>query len=84
MTGVTLPVTKHNYLVQRPEQIAPALREAFALARSGRPGPVLVDITKDAQLARAELDWDGAEPTRHRRHAAPARCRRNSWTRPWP
>ncbi len=71
VTGVTLPVTKHNYLVQRPDQIAPALREAFALARSGRPGPVLVDITKDAQLDRTELDWDGAEPTRHRRRLPP-------------
>ena len=71
VTGVTLPITKHNYLVQRPEQIAPAIREAFALARSGRPGPVLVDITKDAQLAMAELDWDAAVPTRHLRHLPP-------------
>jgi acetolactate synthase-1/2/3 large subunit len=71
VTGVTLPITKHNYLVQRPEQIAPAIREAFALARSGRPGPVLVDITKDAQLASATLEWDLAEPTRHLRHLAP-------------
>jgi len=49
VTGVTLPVTKHNYLVTRAEEIAPCLREAFYVARSGRPGPVLVDITKDAQ-----------------------------------
>jgi len=68
VTGVTLPITKHNYLVQRPEQIAPAIREAFALAKSGRPGPVLVDITKDAQLASCVLDWEGAAPTRHLRH----------------
>ncbi len=61
VTGVTLPITKHNYLVQRAEQIAPAIREAFALARSGRPGPVLVDITKDAQLGSAEFDWDAAD-----------------------
>ena len=71
VTGVTLPITKHNYLVQRPEQIAPAIREAFALAKSGRPGPVLVDITKDAQLALAELDWEAAAPTRHLRHLPP-------------
>jgi acetolactate synthase-1/2/3 large subunit len=71
VTGVTLPITKHNYLVQRPEQLAPALREAFALAASGRPGPVLVDIAKDAQLASCELDWEGARPTRHQRHLAP-------------
>jgi acetolactate synthase-1/2/3 large subunit len=55
VTGVTLPITKHNYLVTRAEDIAPTLREAFFVARSGRPGPVLVDITKDAQQASAEL-----------------------------
>src|SRR5579862_9297450 len=49
ITGVTLPITKHNYLVTRVQDIAPMLREAFYVARSGRPGPVLVDITKDAQ-----------------------------------
>ncbi len=49
ITGVTLPITKHNYLVTRADEIAPTLREAFFVARSGRPGPVLVDITKDAQ-----------------------------------
>src|SRR5216110_2348565 len=47
ITGVTLPITKHNYLVTRVEGVYPTLREAFHLARSGRPGPVLVDITKD-------------------------------------
>ncbi|HWE26544.1 MAG TPA: thiamine pyrophosphate-binding protein, partial [Polyangia bacterium] len=51
ITGVTLPITKHNLLVTRVEEIAPALRRAFAIARGGRPGPVLVDITKDAQQA---------------------------------
>ena len=51
ITGVTLPITKHNYLVTRADQVGPTLREAFHLARSGRPGPVLVDITKDAQQA---------------------------------
>jgi acetolactate synthase I/II/III large subunit len=51
VTGVTLPVTKHNYLVTNVEEIAPTIREAFFLARSGRPGPVLVDICKDAQQA---------------------------------
>ena len=53
ITGITLPVTKHNYVVTRAEDIAPALREAFRVADSGRPGPVLVDITKDAQQATA-------------------------------
>ncbi len=54
VTGVTLPITKHNYLVTRAEDIAPVLREAFYIASSGRPGPVLVDITKDAQQATAD------------------------------
>jgi acetolactate synthase I/II/III large subunit len=60
ITGVTLPITKHNYLVTQVEDIAPTLREAFFIARSGRPGPVLVDITKDAQQASCELVWDEA------------------------
>src|ERR1700752_667940 len=58
ITGITLPVTKHNYLVTSPGEIARTVREAFLIARSGRPGPVLIDITKDAQQASAELDWD--------------------------
>jgi len=58
VTGVTLPITKHNYLVTRGEEIAPALREAFYVARTGRPGPVLVDITKDAQMQTVDFDWD--------------------------
>src|ERR1700694_2542308 len=62
VTGVTLPVTKHNYLVTRPEDIARTFREAFYIAQSGRPGPVLIDITKDAQQASCEFDWDGAAP----------------------
>ena len=51
VTGVTLPITKHNYLCTTVDEIAPTIREAFFLARSGRPGPVLVDICKDAQQA---------------------------------
>src|SRR5881296_3647067 len=62
ITGITLPITKHNYLVTRPEDVAPSVFEAFAVARSGRPGPVLVDITKDAQQASCEVDWEAAEP----------------------
>ncbi len=58
ITGVTLPITKHNYLVTRVEDIAPTLRQAFYVARSGRPGPVLVDITKDAQQATTDFVWD--------------------------
>jgi len=58
VTGVTLPITKHNYLVTRAEEIAPVLREAFYIARSGRPGPVLIDIAKDAQSGSAEFSGD--------------------------
>jgi len=62
VTGVTLPITKHNYLVTRSQDIARTVREAFYIARSGRPGPVLVDIAKDAQQASCEFDWDAAAP----------------------
>jgi acetolactate synthase-1/2/3 large subunit len=62
ITGVTLPITKHNYLVTRPDELARTIREAFYVARSGRPGPVLVDITKDAQQSKCEFDWEAAKP----------------------
>jgi acetolactate synthase-1/2/3 large subunit len=58
VTGITLPITKHNYLVTRADEIMPTLREAISVACSGRPGPVLVDITKDAQQARIDWEWD--------------------------
>ncbi|MCC6905966.1 MAG: biosynthetic-type acetolactate synthase large subunit [Anaerolineae bacterium] len=58
VTGITLPITKHNYLVTRTEDIVPSLREAFYIARSGRPGPVLVDIAKDALQRSIEFEWD--------------------------
>jgi acetolactate synthase I/II/III large subunit len=59
ITGITLPITKHNYLVTRVDEIMPSIREALYLAQEGRPGPVLVDINKDAQQASIEWDWDG-------------------------
>ena len=62
VTGVTLPITKHNYLVTRAEDVARTFREAFYIAQSGRPGPVLIDITKDAQQSSCEFDWDAAAP----------------------
>src|SRR5262245_29594914 len=62
ITGITLPITKPHYLVTQAADIAPAIREAFAIAASGRPGPVLVDITKDAQLGTCDFDWDAAAP----------------------
>ena len=58
ITGITLPITKHSYLVTRVDDIMPAMKEAFVLAKSGRPGPVLVDITKDAQQAKIDWAWD--------------------------
>jgi acetolactate synthase I/II/III large subunit len=61
ITGVTLPITKHNYLVTDIADIAPTIREAFYIARSGRPGPVLVDITKDAQQASMEFEMPKGE-----------------------
>src|SRR5204862_7967138 len=61
ITGITLPITKHNYLVTRAEDVAPSVFEAFAVARSGRPGPVLIDITKDAQQSSCEVDWKAIE-----------------------
>jgi len=68
ITGITLPVTKHNYLVTRAEDIAPVIREALLIAQSGRPGPVLVDITKDAQQATATYDFAAAAPRPYRPH----------------
>jgi len=58
ITGITVPITKHNFLVSDPTELPRVFREAFHIARSGRPGPVLIDITKDAQLARFVPDWD--------------------------
>src|SRR6266705_1848889 len=57
VTGITLPITKHNALVTDVRHIASAIREAFVIAKSGRPGPVLVDICKDAQQAKTEFVW---------------------------
>jgi acetolactate synthase I/II/III large subunit len=71
ITGVTLPVTKHNYLVTKASDVAPAVREAFYLAKTGRPGPVLIDITKDAQQSQAEFDYDAAAPRPHGRPGPP-------------
>jgi acetolactate synthase I/II/III large subunit len=68
ITGITLPVTKHNYIVTRAEDIAPVIRQALLVARSGRPGPVLVDITKDAQQGSAIYDFAAAAPRPYRPH----------------
>jgi acetolactate synthase-1/2/3 large subunit len=71
VTGITLPVTKHNYLVTRADEIAQTIREAFYIARSGRPGPVLVDICKNAQFEKTDFVYPkqvflpGYQPPRH-------------------
>ena len=68
-TGVTLPITKHNYLVMKAADIPKAIHEAFHIAKTGRPGPVLVDIPKDVFIEQAEfeypeeLDLPGYKPT---------------------
>lgn len=54
ITGITLPITKHNYIVSDVSELANTIREAFRIAISGRPGPVLVDIPKDVQIAKCE------------------------------
>ena len=68
ITGITLPITKHNFLVTRAEDIAATVRLAFQIATSGRPGPVLIDITKDAQQASASFDFETAAPLTARPH----------------
>ncbi len=56
ISGMTMPVTKHNYLVTRVDRLADIVREAFYIAASGRPGPVLIDIPKDVQIAETEYE----------------------------
>ncbi|MBM4460116.1 MAG: biosynthetic-type acetolactate synthase large subunit [Chloroflexi bacterium] len=58
VTGVTLPITKHNYLVNQVDELPHIMKEAFHIARTGRPGPVLVDVCKDVQFASTEFDYD--------------------------
>lgn len=56
ITGVTLPITKHNFFVSSVDELADTIREAFRLAKSGRPGPVLIDVPKDVQIAKYEYE----------------------------
>lgn len=69
ITGITMPITKHNFLVKDANELAEAIRAAFHIARTGRPGPVLVDIPKDVQLQEItwrwpeEVDLPGYKPT---------------------
>jgi len=59
ITGITLPITKHNYLVQDSKDIPAIFKEAFYIARTGRPGPVLIDIPKDTQVETIEFEYPG-------------------------
>lgn len=70
ITGVTMPITKHNFLVKRVEDLADTIREAFRIAKSGRPGPVLVDIPKDVQ--NAMYDYEAQAPAE--KDPVPAAC----------
>lgn len=62
ITGITAPITKHNFIVKKPEELADTLRQAFAIAGSGRPGPVLVDIPKDVTAATVDYTPKKPEP----------------------
>ena len=62
ITGITLPITKHNYFVSDVTELADTIREAFQIAKSGRPGPVLIDIPKDVQIAQCEFESKGVVP----------------------
>ncbi len=62
ITGITLPITKHNYFVNNIEDLADSIREAFSIAKSGRPGPVLIDVPKDVQIATCEYEQTAPAP----------------------
>jgi acetolactate synthase-1/2/3 large subunit len=74
VTGITLPITKHNALVTDVATLARTLREAFHIARTGRPGPVLVDICKDVQQARTEFEWPAEVQLLNGHEPAPPRA----------
>ena len=71
ITGITIPITKHNYLVRDLNELPHVFREAFHLANSGRRGPVLIDVTKDAQQARTEPVWLAPVLNGHRNSTKP-------------
>src|SRR5919204_4040707 len=71
ITGITMPITKHNYLVKNVDELPYVFKEGIHIATTGRPGPVLIDVTKDTQQARTVPNWDiklnlpGYRPTYH-------------------
>jgi len=76
ITGITMPITKHNYLVKDVTKLADTLREAFYLAQNGRPGPVLVDIPKDVQTARTEYEEASYRPAESGQEVCPEAVKR--------
>ncbi|MBO5402455.1 MAG: biosynthetic-type acetolactate synthase large subunit, partial [Clostridia bacterium] len=80
ITGITLPITKHNYFVGSIEDLADTIREAFRIASSGRPGPVLIDVPKDVQIAKYEytpkpkVEKDEKHPAKDIRIQQAAEC----------
>ncbi|MCK9287517.1 MAG: biosynthetic-type acetolactate synthase large subunit [Sphaerochaetaceae bacterium] len=62
ITGITMPITKHNYIVKDVRELAPTIREAFRIARSGRPGPVLIDVPKDVSAAICDYEKADTDP----------------------
>lgn len=67
ITGITLPITKHNYLVMNVKNLPATIREAFYLAKNGRPGPVLIDLPKDVQSAQTEFSYPEKDKFSHYR-----------------
>ncbi len=61
ITGITMPITKHNYLVKDVADLPRIVKEAFYIARSGRPGPVLIDLPKDITTSMVDVDWDNIQ-----------------------
>jgi len=76
--GITMPITKHSYLVTNPDDIPRAVAEAFHIAGTGRPGPVLVDVAKDALTSLTTFNWHSDDPTQSREdgRASSASCSR--------
>ena len=64
ITGITTPITKHNFIVKDVKDLAPVIRRAFRIAQTGRPGPVLVDIPKDVTSAKTEFSFQQAVPVK--------------------
>jgi len=88
ITGITLPITKHNYFVSDVRDLADIIREAFKLAASGRPGPVLIDVPKDVQIAMCDYRAQAPYQVEERKAAKDIRIRQaaeciNASTRPY-